>query len=89
LDILPPVRFEINDSYSLRGLFLWLYTSRKFSLLNARELLIWTVPIISATERLKIPSAYASIPKQIFKKAALCVLGCDLHDQGFGQFVVG
>jgi hypothetical protein len=32
LDQLPPVPFKINDSYSLRGLFLWCYTSHKFSL---------------------------------------------------------
>jgi hypothetical protein len=89
LDLLPPVPFEINGSYSLRGLFLWCYTSCKFSLPNTREPLIWTVTGISTTEILKLPSAYASILKQIVKKATLCVLGYGLHDQGFGQFFVG
>jgi hypothetical protein len=89
LDRLPPVPFKINDSYSLRGLFLWRYTSRKFSLPNTHEPLIWTVPGIFVAERLKLPSAYASILKQTVKKVALCVHGCGLHDQGFGQLAVG
>jgi hypothetical protein len=83
LDPLPLVPFKINDSYSLRGLLLWRYTSRKFSLPNARESLIWTVLGIFVVERLKLPFAYASISKQSVKKAALCVHGYDLHDQGF------
>jgi hypothetical protein len=88
LDRLPPVPFKINGSYSLRGLFLWRYTSRKFALPNAREPLIWTVPGIFVTERLKLPSAYASIPKQTVKKVVLCVHGCGLHDQEFGRLAV-
>jgi hypothetical protein len=64
LDQLPPVPFKINDSYSLRGLLFWRYTSRKFSLPNVREPLIWTVPGIFTAERLKLSFAYASISKQ-------------------------
>jgi hypothetical protein len=61
LDRLPPIPFKINGSYSLRGLFLWRYTSRKFALPNARESLIWTALGIFVVERLKLPSTYASI----------------------------
>jgi hypothetical protein len=85
LDRLPPVPFKINNSYSLRGLFLWRYTSHKFSLPNAHESLIWTALGIFVVERLKLPFAYASILKQTVKKVALCVHGCGLHDRGFGD----
>jgi hypothetical protein len=54
LDQLPPVPFKINDSYSLRGLLFWRYTLCKFSLPNIHEPLIWTVPRIFVTERLKL-----------------------------------
>jgi hypothetical protein len=47
---------------------------------NTYELLIWTVPGISAAEILKLPSAHASILKQTAKKAMLYVHGCGLHD---------
>jgi hypothetical protein len=63
LDQLSPVPFKINGSYSLSGLLFWNYTSRKFSLLNIRETLIWTVLGIFVAERLKLSFSYASISK--------------------------
>jgi hypothetical protein len=84
LDRLPAIPFKIKSSYSLRGLFIHRYTSRKFALPNSCEPLIWNVPRISADERLKMPFAYASIPKQTAKKVALVfmVVACVSKDLG-------
>jgi hypothetical protein len=52
---------------------LWRHTSRKFALSNVHESLIWIVPGIFTTEKLKLPFAYASFSKWTVLRKMCCV----------------